>query len=243
MHRPMKSPNHRWLVPCIAVTPLTIVFSAACATEPELNDDFATYEVSSAPIPLTPIPGADITEWAEAIDPLDLGEWTSSGSLITDAYEPARSEPVEDPRIEADRLSWATDGLLPHGDTTFAFNARAVTDTDQGVLSISCDADYDVYAEDLGGGLTSLPFEEVRRALRACVSGSGNDAIDSAELTTWLDEQMDAAQAAYEADEGRDRFQVSDFIDAANVLIWFGSNEHGAFVSLHVDPRAEARPS
>lgn len=47
----------RW----VALAPLMLVPVAGCATEPELNDDYATYEVSAEPIPLIPIPGADIT--------------------------------------------------------------------------------------------------------------------------------------------------------------------------------------
>lgn len=223
----------------VVLVPLVFVSVAGCATEPELNDDYATYEVSAEPVPLTPIPGADITAWTEAIETLGLGEWSSSGGLITDAYEPARSEPQEDPRIEADRYSWGMEGTLPHGSSaSFTFIARAVTDAEDGVLSIACDADYDVHAEDLEYGETSIPLDEVRRAMLGCMSGSGNEAISSDELTAWMAEQLDAAQAAYDADEGRNRFQVSNMIDAENVLVWFGSNEGGTSVSLSVDPRA-----
>lgn len=228
---------------CVALVPLVFVSIAGCATEPKLNDDFATYEVPSDPVPLTPIPGADIAGWTEAIEGLDAGVWSSSGGIISSAYEPDRAEPMEDPRVEGDRLSWAMETTLPHGSAHFTFTARAVTDAEEGVLSITCVADYDVYAEDLDDAQTSLPFDEVRRVMQGCISGSGNDAIGSGDLAAWIVEQMDAAQTAYDADERHDRFQVSDMIDATNVLVWFGSNESGTSVSLFVDPRADAGSS
>ncbi|MFC3493010.1 hypothetical protein [Glycomyces rhizosphaerae] len=222
---------------------MAFVSIAGCATEPELNDDYATYAVLSDPIPLTPIPGADIAAWAEAIDGLDFGEWLSSGDLVTDQYVPARAEPVEDPRVGGDRLSWVMEGEPPHVDTDFTFNARAVTDVDEGVLSIYCAADYDIHTEYLDEALTSPVFDEVRRNLQSCMTGSGNDAIGPDVLSAWLNEQMDAAEATYAADKSQYRYEASTMLDVANVLVWFDSSERETSVSLSVDPRAEPGPS
>ncbi|MEV3938221.1 hypothetical protein AB0K52_19860 [Glycomyces sp. NPDC049804] len=94
---------------------MVLALLAGCATEPKLHDDFATYEVTADPIPLTPIPGADIGVWVGAIDGLDHDGWASSGLRTTDVYIPAEAEPIEDPRIEDDRFSWQTKDALPDG--------------------------------------------------------------------------------------------------------------------------------
>ncbi|MDA1362677.1 hypothetical protein O1R50_23850 [Glycomyces luteolus] len=212
---------------------------AGCATGPELHDDFATYEVSSEPIPLTPIPGADITTWTEAIEGLEVGEWLNSGGPITDAYFPARAEPQEDPRVEADRLSWELEGVFPLEDVELTFSAHAMTDTSENMLSIYCEAAYGNY--EYSASEWDIPFDEVRRVLQGCIAGSGNNAIGSEELSAWLDEQMDFAEAEYAATpQGRRFMGFADFVDAGNVLVWFSSSDRETTVSLSVDLRTEA---
>ncbi|MEU5154680.1 hypothetical protein [Glycomyces sp. NPDC021274] len=230
------------LLRCIALVPLAFVSGVACATEPELDDDYATYEVSSDPIPLTPIPGADITAWTEAIEGLGIGEWSSSGDLIMDAYEPARAEPAEDPRVDEDRFSWTLQGTASSETADLIFTAKAVTDPDGGVLSMYCEVASDVYAADAPGGPVLFPFNEIRDLLQGCMSGSGGSSIGSGALSTWIDEQMNAAEAAYVTAEGG-RFQSSNMVDAANSLVWFDSTDRQTSVSIFVDPRADAGDS
>lgn len=230
------------LLRCIAVVPLAFVSGVACATEPKLNDDYATYEVSSDPIPLTPIPGADIAVWTEAIEGIGIGEWANSGGPLTDAYFPADAEPLEDPRVAAERFSWEVERVLPLENVEFTFSARAVADASENVLSIYCEAAYD--SDDYSGSKWEPPFDEVLRVLQGCISGSGNDAIGSDELSAWLDEQMDSTEAEYAATEQGRRFMgFADFVDAENVLVWFTSNDRQTSVSLSVDPRAESGSS
>lgn len=227
------------LLRCVALAPLVVLSVLACATEPEPNEDYATYEVSSEPIPLPPIPGADIAAWAEEIEELDVGDWSSSGALITDAYLPARAEPQEDPRVEADRLSWEMESVLPLEDVELTFSAHAVTDDSENVLSIYCEAAYDNY--EYSTSEWEIPFDEVRRVLQGCIAGSDNDAIGTDELSAWLAEQMDSAEAEYAATQQGRRFMgVADFVDAENVLIWFSSSDRETTISLSVDPRTEA---
>jgi hypothetical protein len=214
--------------------------ATACATEPELNDDYAIYEVDSDPIPLTPVPGADITAWTGAIDGLDVGEWSSSADLVTNPHRVTEAAPMEDPRVDDERFSWVLEGSPSAETADLIFIAGAVTDANNGLLNISCTVDYEVYAGDAPGGPVLFPFVEIRELMRGCVSGSGNNAIAADELSAWLNEQMDVAEEAYETEEGHAYFHVSNMIDADDVLVWFSSGSTTTFVSLYVDPRASA---
>ncbi|MEV3938222.1 hypothetical protein AB0K52_19865 [Glycomyces sp. NPDC049804] len=68
-------------------------------------------------------------------------------------------------------------------EAEFVFYARAVTDEDQGVLSIYCGARYDYYNSVYGDPMLPYPFDDTQRVLQACVSGAGNDAIGPDELS------------------------------------------------------------
>lgn len=205
-------------------------------TEPTLHDDVATYPAAE-PIPLRPIPGADVDTWVEAIETLDLGYWASTGEPRPDPYTPAAYEPAEDSRIEADRRLWALEALVPHEAGDFTVTARTVTDTDEGVLSMYCEAQYDIYSKGLPDAATSLAFDGVGQVLQACARGFDNDAVGSKALADWVGEQMAAAEAAYEADERHNRFSVEERFDVDGLLVWCTSDEHRSAVSIVVDPR------
>lgn len=207
-----------------------------CDSEPTLHDDFATYQPSD-PVPFSPIPGADVESWVAAIDELEIGEWSSSGGLMPDDYEPRGLEPIEDSRIEDERLSWALEATVPNDTVDFTFTARAVTDADGGVLTMYCAAVYDASASDHDGDATSALLEGVRKVLEGCVSRFSCDAIGSAELVDWFNTQMTAADAAY-ADPENSGFLVEEGLNPEDVQVWFNSSQRSTAVSINLDPRS-----
>ncbi|WP_155830367.1 hypothetical protein [Glycomyces tenuis] len=214
-----------------------------CDSEPTLHDDFSTYPISD-PVPMRPIPGADIDTWVDAVASLDLGSWSLYGGPRPDDYEPAASEPMEDARVKNDHRYWSLEETVLHDEGDFEFTARAITDEDGNALTMYCETDYDIYSEDLPNAATSLAFEGIRPILEACASGFGNDAVTSEELVGWVREQLSAAEAAYEADEGRNRFAIGELFDTPEgVLVWFNSNEDRSAVSIFLDPRADGPES
>jgi hypothetical protein len=207
----------------------------ACDDEPTLHDDFATYQPSD-PVPLTPIPGADVENWVSAVEGLKLGDWSTAGEPVPADYHRGEFEPREDSRIDEDRLAWVLEASVPNETVDFTLAAHAITDPDGGVLTISCEAAYEAPLSDDLGDATSVLLEGVREVMEGCVSGFSCDAFSSGELEEWINATM-ASSERY-ANYGDRGFLVEDGIDRDGVLFWFSSSQERTAVSIYLNPRS-----
>jgi hypothetical protein len=219
----------------LAAMMLTALYG--CDDEPTLHEDFATYEPSD-PVPFSPIPGADVENWVSAIERLGLGDWSTAGEPVPADYHRAEFEPREDSRIDEDRLAWVLEASVPNETVDFTFTAQAVTDPDGRVLTMTCEAAYEVPPGDQFGDAASILLEGVREVLEPCVSGFACDVLNSSDLGDRINVMMTTAETEYYADHGDGGFLVENMIDRDGVLLWCSSDQERTTVSIYLNPRS-----